>query len=332
MENRTDNIDYRLFNCENMLQMIMQDKMIYNFGNGYELNFIIQNFSELSVKNIKDKYLKLIKKLDENSVKTVQLIINRCRYLLHVKRGNIDLFSCQEKQKLKNVYDEFGRYITQLDENLWTYKNYLLPSNHLDISVFYYDCMINEFDDLSDLEYRSIIDVGGFIGDSALVLDKYTKAPLYVFEPDENNFRLLNETIRLNDLKNVVPEKLVLGDENKNVTMNVGGSMSSVAAQMGDLTCKQVTLDSYVSEHNINVGLIKVDIEGYEKQFLQGAKETIISQKPKLLISIYHNFEQFFGIKPMLEEWRTDYKFKIVKPVDGSVLLETVLIGEPHKI
>lgn len=62
-----------------------------------------------------------------------------------------------------------------------------------------------------------------------------------------------------------------------------------------------ITLDSYVAEHKIQVGFIKVDIEGFEMEFLKGAKETICTQKPTMLISIYHSLNDFFEIKPLIE-------------------------------
>jgi FkbM family methyltransferase len=43
------------------------------------------------------------------------------------------------------------------------------------------------------------------------------------------------------------------------------------------------TLDNYVTRHNLQVGLIKVDIEGYEQKFLAGAVNTIKKQKPIFL-------------------------------------------------
>lgn len=55
----------------------------------------------------------------------------------------------------------------------------------------------------------------------------------------------------------------------------------------------QITLDEYVDSENIEIGLIKVDIEGAERNFLKGAKKTICEQKPILLISIYHSAEDF---------------------------------------
>ena len=89
-----------------------------------------------------------------------------------------------------------------------------------------------------------------------------------------------------------------------------------------------IRVDDYVREHKIKVGLIKVDIEGAEQSFLRGAKETICKQKPTLLISIYHNVDDFLDIKPMIESWNLGYKFKVFKPTIGSVSAETLLICE----
>ena len=90
-----------------------------------------------------------------------------------------------------------------------------------------------------------------------------------------------------------------------------------------------VTLDSYVKENNIEVGLIKTDLEGFEQPFLRGAIETIKEQKPVLIISIYHNYSDFFEIKPMLENLNLGYKFKIIEPKAlESAIVSTLLLAE----
>ena len=86
--------------------------------------------------------------------------------------------------------------------------------------------------------------------------------------------------------------------------------------------------DDFVRENGLRPGLIKVDVEGAEQQFLAGARETIRTMKPALLISIYHNGDDFFSIKPMLEELNPDYRFRIRHPAIGTVLMETMLIAE----
>ena len=69
-------------------------------------------------------------------------------------------------------------------------------------------------------------------------------------------------------------------------------------------------LDDYVLDNHIdNIGLIKVDIEGFEQNFLKGATQTIKKFKPTMLLSIYHNYSDFFKIKPLIESWNLGYKF-----------------------
>lgn len=75
-----------------------------------------------------------------------------------------------------------------------------------------------------------------------------------------------------------------------------------------------------IAENNLNVGLIKVDLEGAEQEFLKGAEQTIRN---------YHKPSDFFELKPMLESWVPEYEFTIFNPVDISVLLETMIVAQP---
>ncbi|HEB7542554.1 TPA: FkbM family methyltransferase, partial [Campylobacter coli] len=70
------------------------------------------------------------------------------------------------------------------------------------------------------------------------------------------------------------------------------------------------------------------DIEGFEQDFLKGALETIKKHKPALILSIYHNIDDFFNIKPFIEQLNLGYTFQVIKPVDGSISLETILLCE----
>ena len=141
----------------------------------------------------------------------------------------------------------------------------------------------------------------------------------------------MEQTANLNNLENVVLVNKALGDVEKKTVIYSNNSCSSIIDNFNSKETKdvqQITLDKYVEENKLQVGLIKVDIEGAEQLFLQGAKQTICNQKPSLILSIYHNPEDFFFIKPLLESWNLGYNFQIHKPIDNSVSQETVLICE----
>ena len=114
--------------------------------------------------------------------------------------------------------------------------------------------------------------------------------------------------------------------------INILGSSSSICFDWGVVSDKEIiettTLDKFVRDNKIEVGFIKVDIEGFEMEFLKGAKETICTQKPAMLISIYHQPSDYFDIKPLIESWNLGYKFKIYKGVDFTIMNETVLLCE----
>ena len=115
--------------------------------------------------------------------------------------------------------------------------------------------------------------------------------------------------------------------------MTLAGASSAfhtngVVTTAGAKTVQVNTLDEYLEGKDIDVGLIKVDIEGAEQDFMEGAKKTIAKFKPVLLMSIYHNADDFFSIKPIIESWDLGYKFHIHKPVDYSVSREVLLIAE----
>ena len=186
---------------------------------------------------------------------------------------------------------------------------------------------------------KSILDVGAYYGDTAFILSEYTNKPVFAFEPTEKTFDELCENIALNNLQNkIIPYRFGLSDKTTttelhsdgiNVGMNTINPKSACHSDKLTQTAQiQVkSLDSLVKENPLgHIGLIKVDIEGHEQNFLKGARKTIIEDKPILLISIYHNVSDFFNIKPLLEQWGYT-KFKIVKTDASSSLAETMLIA-----
>jgi len=67
-------------------------------------------------------------------------------------------------------------------------------------------------------------------------------------------------------------------------------------------------------------------------ELLRGARKIISRDRPVLILVIYHNPEQFFEMKPMLESWNLGYKFVIRKQMGGAHLIETTLIAYPQEL
>lgn len=73
--------------------------------------------------------------------------------------------------------------------------------------------------------------------------------------------------------------------------------------------------------------MIKMDIEGSEVKAIDGAKNHIIDDHPKLLISVYHNHEDIWKIPRMIEEICSGYTFYLRFYGSNIFPTEIVLIG-----
>lgn len=59
------------------------------------------------------------------------------------------------------------------------------------------------------------------------------------------------------------------------------------------------------------VTFIKMDIEGSEIPALNGAKNIILRDKPKLAICIYHKPDDLWKIPLMLKDWVPEYRMHL---------------------
>lgn len=283
--------------------------------------------------NIDKKIFNLCKNIDISSKQCVCKIINRLKNI--DKNPNYQInYSDEEKNELNKITNSFFANIFKVKNNIWCYNGYFLPIKQFEISVFWHKHGMHIFnkETINKIKYLDIIDVGGFIGDSAIIFEQeFTEKFVYTFEASEKNYNLMLKTLELNQNQRIIPIKKALGDKNQTLNLNTSGYSSSFKYNDHTTENEQVeiiSLDSYMQNKNINIGLIKVDIEGFEQEFLKGAINTIKKQKPAMIISIYHNYEDFFEIKNLIESWNLGYSFKIYKPVDFYISLETCLYCE----
>ncbi len=281
------------------------------------------------------RFSALISGLDNESRNTVSDIIHRMGMIADGNKSLQDVYTQREQEEFVRMNDEFSSKIVKLNDNLYYYNGYYLPVNQFDSSVFYSKYAIDELTTLDSVRNKDIIDAGGYVGDTALLFSSYTDKSIHVFEASPSNMDIIRETIRLNQLENIVPVSKALGEKSGTATFSLGerNSCNSLVERPGynypnHIEVPVITLDDYVRENNLEVGLIKVDIEGGEQLLLKGTVETIRTQHPILLISIYHSANDFFEIKPMIEKMCDKYTFRIIKPANSAIVIETILLAE----
>lgn len=147
-----------------------------------------------------------------------------------------------------------------------------------------------------------VIDVGGNIGAVTLNCAKIVgeTGKVYTFEPHKGNFSRLTKNLLLNNFKNIVAINKGLGIKENYATMvevredNPGMnriiSDNATPSEGVKSQIEIISLDSYIRENNIKeVNMIKIDVEGFEMNVLQGANETLLKHRPKLFIELDDN-------------------------------------------
>lgn len=189
---------------------------------------------------------------------------------------------------------------------------YFVPSRP-EVSATYYNLGLPRLpaDVLRRLSGKVFIDGGAYNGDTSIALLPYDPDEIWCFEPDELNLELLKQTIERNGLEStLVPMKMGIGEEDTHASFTHSGIMGSKIEEDGNATIEVRSIDSVTAERGATIGLIKLDIEGFELEALRGARRTIALQKPLLVISAYHTGKDFFEIPPLLKQLVPGYTLR----------------------
>ncbi|MBX9924590.1 MAG: FkbM family methyltransferase [Rhabdochlamydiaceae bacterium] len=151
------------------------------------------------------------------------------------------------------------------------------------------------------------IDVGGHVGTHTLTLSRLVgpKGAVHVFEPQIKLFPELVINMALNKCSNVIAHRKALGSESKIACMinseaaNEGMCHIYEASDMG----QKVPMEKLDHLQLNNISLIKMDVEGFEEEVLEGAKETITRNKPVMVIEITSDLER---VQSKIRNWGYD--------------------------
>ena len=222
-----------------------------------------------------------------------------------------ELFN-EENKKLQNLIKKQKDYFKVEYKG----KKYNLPENYFQFSVFenQYGLSLLPYEAKKYIEGKDFLDIGAYIGDSILLLLQYNPSKIFAYEPVSMIFEKLNKTLKINDIspEKAIPIKKGIGDNVATQTIYVEEGASSLILQHRATTEEKIELSTIdIESKDKNVGLIKMDVEGFE-YYAIGGLETIKRDKPVLLISLYHTGKDFFEIPPILKAAVPEYKFRFL--------------------
>lgn len=141
-----------------------------------------------------------------------------------------------------------------------------------------------------------VLDAGANIGYFSLLLTDRCKE-IYAVEPDKDNFNALNGNIERNNITNIKTFNLAFSDKRETLKLNKAikanwHTTSKVREDSNDGVIDALTIDEFCKSQGFVPDIIKMDIEGFERFVIPGAK--VVLQSVKYLFFELHS--SYMGI------------------------------------
>jgi len=239
--------------------------------------------------------------------------------------ANINLTEVSMNEAFKKEYDKNS-------EKFEAIYSQLADQQSKDI---FFKIVLEGFQNLEDKQYfedflnlqdgEVFLDIGGYNGYTSEEFIK--RCPnykaVYVFEPENKNLK--NLRIRLKNYENIFIFDMGLSNKKKTLRFDISGSASKIS-DGGAIEIKVDRLDDILQD---SFTFLKMDIEGAEELAIEGAKESIRKNHPKLAISVYHKANDLWKIPEQIFSIRDDYQIYLRHYTES--IYETVMFFIPNK-
>ena len=144
-----------------------------------------------------------------------------------------------------------------------------------------------------DFKDKTVIDIGANVGFTTTYFSKISNNVI-AFEPDNKNFEYLNSQIKIRNLKNVEAHNLAVSNvsgpvefyyRNSNDLHSLGVHNKGKIIQTSHIAA--ISLDDFWGSSPQQIGLIKIDVEGFEFEVLQGASKLLEMRLVEAIIFEY---------------------------------------------
>jgi len=269
----------------------------------------IKNLFNAGFTNVLD-YPTLTKYTDKNLV--VEFVDDAQKDIEHNLEKYNYIFSRMKENESKKVYSDLINFRKNKD------LSYLLAYKVDQIGQYFED-----FLDFKDNEV--FVDAGGYDGQTSIEFIKLcpTYKSIYIFEPSKENLAFAERNLK--DFKNVNFISKGLSNQKDTLRFDTDSGSASSISENGTIEIEVDTLDSLVNE---KVTFIKMDIEGAEAFAIEGMKNHILNDYPKMAISVYHKVDDLWKIPEQILAIRDDYDIYIRHYTEGTD--ETVMFFIPE--
>ena len=197
------------------------------------------------------------------------------------------LLRFKKKPIVINWINNLKYYLSLGDSSMIT--NYYFTIQDYEESIL----MVNYLD-----KEDTFVDIGSNHGHYTLLASKFTGAKVISIEPVEETRNRLKKNILINKLKNIDVIKFGISSRNGFLKIsNDKGSMNRIIKGRKNNNFEKIEVTSLdvLLKNKKNVSMIKIDVEGYEKEVLLGAKNILNRENLDIIIIELNNSNKFYN-------------------------------------
>lgn len=145
----------------------------------------------------------------------------------------------------------------------------------------------------------TVLDIGGHIGLYAVTFGKLVQpsGKVYSFEPTPVTNQLLQKTVTINHLQQVVSvQKEAVSKEEGETVFYISNDLADNSNSLVNydkpksvkgVKVPLVSIDSFRNRINHKIDFIKIDVEGAELDAVKGARETLLNDRPTCILALH---------------------------------------------
>lgn len=154
------------------------------------------------------------------------------------------------------------------------------------------------------------VDLGAYNGDTVRELMEFTHGKynhIYAVEPDRKNYKKLIKFV--DGMRNINAYHAAAWCVDTELPFSAKAGRQSAISAASDTYIECRSVDSILEGKPAT--LIKMDVEGFEREAIWGASGTIAHFAPKMMVSLYHRNEDIFELPLLIKKLNPDYKLYI---------------------
>ena len=200
-------------------------------------------------------------------------------------------------RQIQSFNYDYGIYPQTMEVEGVEYKSYDLRNTH-------WDPLLRDLMETVE-DGQQFLDLGANRGVYSILVSSSNDVDCHAFEPDPNMINRLRKNISINDIKGEINiHQVALADESTTTDFHISAnpiksSLSPAVAGDNDFVGRNhvadtisvdvAPLDKMVDDIDLSPDIIKVDVEGFAPEAIDGAKRVLETHQPDIFLELHYD-------------------------------------------